>query len=128
MVAIGGVALLFLLIVFIITMRGTSEANEIKEQKEQLNLLDSKLTAKRTELLSIEQQLQNRSIDRTSNLSNVVNETLDIYEQSNIKIPIDIIEDLQFMNLTDNKQVFDYIENQRNYWTLENRKKPYRRL
>lgn len=128
MIFLGGMFLLFLLIVFISAMRGTSEANEIKEQKEQLNLLDSKLTAKRTELLSLEQQLQNRSIDRGSNLSNVVNEVLDIYEQSNIKIPIDIIEELQFMNLTDNKQVFDYIENQRNYWTLENRKKPFRRL
>lgn len=128
MIFLGGMLLLFLLIVFISAMRGTSEANEIKEQKEQLNLLDSKLTAKRTELLSLEQQLQNRSIDRGSNLSNVVNEVLDIYEQSNIKIPIDIIEELQFMNLTDNKQVFDYIENQRNYWTLENRKKPFRRL
>ena len=128
MIILAIALLSFLLIVFIFTMRGTSEADNVKEQKHELNLLKSKLIAKRTELNSIEQAIQNKSIDRKSNLSNVVNEVLDIYEKSNIKIPLDIIEELQYINLTDKKQVFDYIENQRNHWKLENNKKPYRRL
>lgn len=128
MIEIGGMTLLFLLIVFIITMRGTSEVDNVKEQKQELNLLQSKLIAKRTELNSIEQAIQNKTIDRKSNLSNVVNEVLNIYEESNIRIPLDIIEELQYMDLTNEKQVYEYIENQRNFWTLENRKKTYRKV
>jgi len=128
MIILAIALLSFLLIVFIFAMRGTSEADNIKEVKKEMNLLESKLIAKRTELHSLEQAIQNKTIDRKSNLSNIVNQVLDIYEQSNIKIPIDIIEELQFINLIDDKQVFDYIENQRNHWKLENNKKPYRRL
>lgn len=128
MVALAGMFLLFLLIVFIFAMRGTSEADNIKEIKKETNLLEAKLIAKRTELNSIEQAIQNKSIDRKSNLSNVVNEVLNIYEESNIRIPLDIIEELQYMNLTNEKQVYEYIENQRNFWTLENRKKTFRKV
>ncbi len=128
MIFLGGMFLLFLLIVFISAMWGTNEAEKVKDQKQELNILESKLIGKRSELLSLEQQLQNKTIDRKSNLSNVVNEVLDIYEESNIKIPLDIIEELQYMNLTTDKQVYEYIENQRNYWTLENRKKTFRKV
>ena len=128
MILLGGMTLFFLLIVFIFAMRGTNEAEKVKEQREELNMLESKIIGKQAKLNSLEQQLQNKSIDRTSNLSNVVNEVLDIYDQSNIKLPLDIIEELHYMNLTTDKQVFDYIENQRNHWKLENNKKTYRRL
>ena len=128
MIALGGMALLFLLIVFIVAMRGIDEAEKVKEQREELNILESKIIGKQAKLNSLEQAIQNKSIDRTSNLSTVVNEVLNIYDQSNIKIPLDIIEELHYMNLTTDKQVFDYIENQRNHWKLENNKKTYRRL
>jgi len=128
MIALGGMALSFLLIVFIIAMRGMSETEKIKEVKQELNILESKITGKRAKLISLEQAIQNKTIDRTSNLSKIVNEVLNIYDESNIKIPLDIIEELQYVNLTTDKQVFDYIETNRNYWILENRKKPYRRL
>ena len=128
MIILGGMLLLFLLIVFIFAMRGTSEAEKVKEQKQELNILESKIIGKRAKLNSLEQEIQNKAIDRISNLSNVVNEVLDIYEQSNIKIPLDIIEELQHLNLSTDKQVYDYIENQRNHWKLENNKKTYRRL
>lgn len=128
MIALGGMTLFFLLIVFIFAMRGTNEAEKVKEQIKELNILESKIIGKQAKLNSLEQQLQNKSIDRTSNLSNVVNEVLDIYDQSNIKLPLDIIEELQYANLSTDKQVYDYIENQRNHWKLENNKKTYRRL
>lgn len=52
---------------------------------------------------------------------------LDIYEQSNIKIPLEILEELRYLQLDDEEEIFMYIENQRLHWKLENSKKPYRR-
>ena len=72
MVALGGMALSFLLIVFFIAMRGIDEAEKVKELKHELNILESKITGKRAKLISLEQAIENKSIDRTSNLSRVV--------------------------------------------------------
>lgn len=122
------VLLFFLLAIIIISMFNSSNNNKIKEQVEELRAIETIMIAKRSELESLEQQLQNKAINRESNLSNVVSKVLDIYEESSIRIPLDIIEELQFIQLSDEKQVFDYIENQRNIWVFENRKKPYRRV
>ena len=56
----------------------------------------------------------------------MVNEVLDVYDQSNIKIPVDILEDMVVIIFDSEKEVFNYIENQRYYWKLENSKKPYK--
>lgn len=128
MIVLGGMTLLFLLIVFIATMRGTSNANQIAESKQQLNVLNSQVLMKRNELNELDQQIHHKTIDRKSNLPMMVNEVLDIYEESNIKVPLDIIEELQYMKFSNDKEVYDYIENQRTYWQLENRKKTYRKV
>lgn|SRR5699024_1088145 len=114
--------LIFLLVLFLLSSKNNKyDTRELKE-------LERKIFQKRTELDSIEQELHNKRIDRTNNFTIVVNEVLNIYEESNIKIPLDIIEELQFMNFSNEKQVFEYIENQRNHWKLENNKKPYRKV
>ena len=118
------ILILFLLLIFIVSIVG----NNSKPNNHELKQLDTMIHEKRIELSQIEQQIKNKSYNRGNNLSNVVNEVLDIYEQSNIKIPLDIIEELQYMSLSDEKQVFEYIENQRNHWKLENNKKPYRKV
>lgn len=66
--------------------------------------------------------------DRITNLTNTQNEVLDIYRMSNIKIPVEIIEDLDYYNITDKKEVFEFIESQRYSWKLENGKKPIRKV
>ena len=114
--------LIFLLVLFLLSSKNNKyDTRELKE-------LETKIFQKRTELESIEQEIHNKRIDRSNNFTIVVNEVLNIYEESNIKIPLDIIEELQFINLSDEKQVFEYIENQRNHWKLENNKKPYRKV
>lgn len=51
-------------------------------------------------------------------------EALDVYERSGIKLPLDIIEELTFVDFLKTKEdVMDYIENQRSNWKLENSKK-----
>lgn len=70
---------------------------------------------------------ENQRVDTSVSLSQIVIKVLDIYEESHIRIPADIIEDLSYMRFHDEKEVFTFIENQRNYWKLENTKKPYRK-
>lgn len=65
-------------------------------------------------------------INPSTNMLQVQEDVLNMYEKSNIRIPSDIIEDLIHMNITDENEIFAYIENQRNYWKLENSKKPYK--
>lgn len=61
-----------------------------------------------------------------------INKVLDLYELSGIKIPLDIIEVLHDNNLIEELQlysfndIYKFIENQRQYWKLENSKKPYK--
>src|SRR5690606_20806218 len=77
------------------------------------------------EELEIQNQLTNRNT--LTGLTRIEENVLDIYEQNNIKIPIDILEDLRHMNLDDEDEIFMYIESQRRHWKLENSKKPYRK-
>nr|2BNK_A Chain A, EARLY PROTEIN GP16.7 [Bacillus phage phi29]2BNK_B Chain B, EARLY PROTEIN GP16.7 [Bacillus phage phi29]2C5R_A Chain A, EARLY PROTEIN P16.7 [Salasvirus phi29]2C5R_B Chain B, EARLY PROTEIN P16.7 [Salasvirus phi29]2C5R_C Chain C, EARLY PROTEIN P16.7 [Salasvirus phi29]2C5R_D Chain D, EARLY PROTEIN P16.7 [Salasvirus phi29]2C5R_E Chain E, EARLY PROTEIN P16.7 [Salasvirus phi29]2C5R_F Chain F, EARLY PROTEIN P16.7 [Salasvirus phi29] len=63
---------------------------------------------------------------KTVNLSACEVAVLDLYEQSNIRIPSDIIEDLVNQRLQSEQEVLNYIETQRTYWKLENQKKLYR--
>lgn len=62
-----------------------------------------------------------------SGLTQLEERVLDIYVQSNIKIPFEIMEELRYLNLDSEDEIFNYIENQRLHWKLENSKKPYRK-
>lgn len=55
-------------------------------------------------------------------IENVLNE----YETSNIRIPADILEELAHNGFTDEEDVRRFIENQRHHWKLENSKKVYK--
>jgi hypothetical protein len=70
-----------------------------------------------------EQHRDNNTVDTTVNLTKLEQQILDSYERSNIKLPIDIIEDLSTMNLKTEYDIINYIEVQRRYWKLECQKK-----
>lgn len=67
------------------------------------------------------------NVNTQSFVSVEVDRVLDIYERSNVRIPKDIIEELSYMNFDNEMDIFNYIENQRHYWKLENSKKPYKK-
>lgn len=84
------------------------------------------------ELTYLIQQKENELNELSSNkpinhFTQSQNRVLDLYEQSNIRLPLDILEDLATQNLKTEKEIFDFIENQRNQWKLENQKKPYKK-
>lgn len=99
-----------------------------KELEQLLTFLTYTIEKKEQELTDLEKQLQSRAIDKTSNLTMLTVEVLDIYQESGIKIPLDILEELSYMRLDTKSDIFKYIENQRHFWTLENRKKPFREV
>lgn len=90
-------------------------------------ILDKQLNEKMEQLSHLSRQVENQTIDKGMSLRMMEIRVLDIYEDSNIKIPTDIIEELHRMGLSNEKEIFDYIENQRYFWKLENSKKPYKK-
>ena len=128
LIILTGVLLLFLLLVFTISIIGKSRQDELREEEKRLQELDSQIRTKQVQLNSLQNQVLSNTVDKKTSLPHGTNQVLDIYDESNIKIPLDIIEELSYMNFHSEKEVFDYIENQRNYWTLEHRKKPYRKV
>jgi hypothetical protein len=91
-----------------------------KQEQKELELIEQEIDEKR-------EQLQNLAYDNTVNLTKLEIEVLEYYDICNIRIPSDIIEDLHNMKLTDEKDIFSFIESQRNYWKLENTKKVFRK-
>lgn len=53
-------------------------------------------------------------------------DALDMYEQSNIRIPADIIEDASVLTFPSVKSALNFIETQRVGWKQENMKKVYK--
>lgn len=72
-------------------------------------------------------QLSNMQYDTTQQLTKIEVEVLEQYDSTNIRIPIEIIEDLHHMRLTSEKDIVNFIETQRKYWKLENSKPMFRR-
>lgn len=64
---------------------------------------------------------------QNTTMSPLVDSALDIYEQSMIKLPLDIIEELSFLEFQNVDEVIKYIEMQRVNWKFENQKKLLRR-
>lgn len=118
----------FLTILFIVSAIRNTRKESAREREEYLEELDKTIAFKMTQLNELTEQLETRRMDNKVSLPKAVNEVLDIYEESNIRIPADIIEDAAIMEFDDRKEIFDYIENQRHYWKMENSKKPYRRV
>ena len=57
----------------------------------------------------------------------IIDSVLDEYEQSNIRIPADILEELSRNGFIDESDVRTFIENQRHHWKLENSKRVYKK-
>lgn len=79
------------------------------------------------DLLIQQYELTHTPIDKSTGLTTLETTVLDTYENSNIKIPVEIIEDLRYMKLKSEDEIFSFIENQRNHWKLENNKKLFRK-
>ena len=85
--------------------------------------LDDEIEEKYSHLDSLESEIQIREYDSTVNMHKTVIEVLDIYDKSNIKIPLDIIEDVMWMKVYEPNEILEYIETQRQHWKLENSKR-----
>lgn len=113
--------LFFIVVVTLLAPKRNRLSQELMESQERLTELTYLIQQKENELNEIS---SNKSINRFTITQNKV---LDLYEQSNIRLPLDILEDLSTQNLKTEKEIFDFIENQRNHWKLENQKKPYKK-
>ena len=115
------ILMVFLILVFSITPKRNHLAQEITESQETLAELTYLIQQKENELNELP---NNNSINHFTQSENRV---LDLYDHSNIRLPLDILEDLSTLPFQTEKEIFDFIENQRNYWKLENQKKPYKK-
>lgn len=61
--------------------------------------------------------------DTSVQMTDIMNEALDLYDRSNIRVPKDIIEDAAIHHFDTVERAVTYIENQRHYWIKENQKK-----
>ena len=113
--------LFFIIVVLYLTPKRNRLSQEIMESQETLAELTYLIQQKENELNELP---DNNSINHFTQTQNKV---LDIYEHSNIRIPLDILEDLSTLSFQSEKETFEFIENQRNYWKLENQKKPYKK-
>ena len=111
----------FLILVFSITPKSNHLSQEIMESQETLAELTYLIQQKENELNELP---NNNSINH---FTQTQNRLLDLYDQSNIRLPLDILEDLSTLPFQSEKETFDFIENQRIYWKLENQKKPYKK-
>jgi len=118
-------ALLFIYLFSIINKDRETDLEELELEEEEL---EDSINAKTIQLTELNQGIEKQSINKDVSLSNIKVKILDIYEESHIQIPVDIVEELSNINLYEEKEIFDYIENQRNYWKLENQKKPFRKV
>ena len=97
-----------------------------QRHNEILDGLEEQIALKKHQLETLTEQFNTQNTDRKTNLTITQTQVLDNYEKSNIRIPIEIIEDLEYNRITDKKEIEKFIENQRYYWKLENTKKPFK--
>lgn len=126
LLALTGILIIFLLSILFIAIVAKRHERRTEEIEEYIVELDDKIHFKEQYIAKLNNQIHSRTIDKNVQLSNAEITILNIYEQSHIRIPADIIEELSFMKLTTEKEILDYIENQRNYWKLENTKRAYK--
>lgn len=112
--------LIFFIVLFLINNRN-------KDRTEEIELLEMEIMAKEEYLLTLDNRIQNSSLDRGTGLTQTQIKVLDKYERSNIRIPVDILEELPYIVNLDEKDTLEYIEHLRNHWKLENSKKVYKK-
>jgi len=94
------------------------EDTEIEYERSQLILEVNELMAQRDQLLA----------ERASvlNIQPNLQQALDAYQDSHIRIPSDVIEDATRQYFSSVSDALNYIENQRDAWKRENGKKVYK--
>ena len=119
----------FLVIALFLFFIGLFIASQIvRVNHEEAERLDNLIDAKRSELAKLEKEIQAKTLDRTTALNKPSLNVLNMYDKTGIKIPIDIIEELGYLNLSNEQDVLAYIENQRQFWKLECTKKPFKQF
>ena len=122
-VAIGGSVVIMLSLVAYQTPSYKAKREKETELKNLQKLIDQKTI----ELFNLRDRVENNKIDNTFNMTYLELEVLEIYENSNIRLPVEILEDLHLQKLEDYADIFKFIESQRKYWKLENSKVPFRK-
>jgi len=117
---------MLIMIIFIISVFSKVKHEGNAHLIEQSKILDDEINEKTKQLSEVNNQLETQTVDRSTFLTAGQTKVLDIYEQSNIKLPVEIIEELTHLRITNENDIFKFIENQRYYWKLENTKKPFR--
>lgn len=90
--------------------------DEIKQATTKLQYLEELIVHEEKRLLRLTQQ----------ELEPQLEAALDMYEQSNIRVPRDIIEDAAALHFPSIKHALQFIETQRQAWRQENMKKVYK--
>ena len=115
------IALLFFIIV-VLYLTPKHNKTTTNQQKE-LFKLEKIIQLKQKELSHLENKLD--TIKSPFSYSTHVTNALNLYQNSFIKLPVDILEELSFFNdsFTSTTDVVTFIENQRNNWKIENTKR-----
>lgn len=128
-------ALIFVTFLYLYTLifkvKATPETSDNLDREWHENYieqLNQEIISKSKQLTTLSQQIEDRTIDKNVSLTKLEISVLDIYDASGIRIPSDIIEDLSYMRLDNEKAIMEYIENQRYFWKLENTKKPFKEV
>ncbi len=112
------------IIVFLVYLIVTASSKRQKTSPETIKA-EKQLAELHKQIEIAKQQLAGLQVDSNVQLTASHNNVLDVYERSGIKIQADILEGIVHMGLTDQDEIIRYIENQRHYWTQENRKKVF---
>lgn len=110
----------------LIKAKPSSKNLDVEWHENYIEELNKEIIAKSKQVTLLDTQIENKTIDKNVSLTKIEINVLDVYDKSGIRIPSDIIEDLSYMRLDNEKAIMDYIENQRTFWRLENTKKPFK--
>lgn len=121
LLSVAGCLVALLLGIYLITVLRDTRLKKVEHIERQRDSLIK-------EIDELETKRQALEIDNTVMLPKNTINALDMYEQSNIRVPADILEELARRTFLNEQEVMGFIENQRHYWKLENSKKVYKRM
>lgn len=120
-ILIGAGIIITLFLLYLILTKLIKSEETVEETY--LNELDHDIEHAEKYLESLKKQIATTELVKETNLTTLENAVVDMYEQSNIKLPLEIIEDTHHMKLTSKDDIISYIETQRDLWKKENSKK-----
>ena len=115
------ILIIFLFLIFTITPSKRKKLKEIELLQQEIDYFNNDIASLKQAHSTIKQ------FDNKTSFTQTTNKALDLYEQSNIRLPSDILEELSINHFYSLDETIDFIENQRSHWKLENTKKLHRR-